>query len=95
TSEINDIHSGLSACGYTLPALPGPPVAAFSADNDNICLDTNNTVNFMDETVPAGSSWSWTFEGGSPATSTDQNPTVIYAADGSYDVTLEVTNAYG
>ena len=94
-SEINDIHSGLSACGYTLPALPGPPVAAFSADNENICLDTNNTVNFIDETVPAGTSWSWTFEGGTPGTSTDQNPTVSYAADGTYDVTLQVTNSYG
>ncbi|MCX7551539.1 T9SS type A sorting domain-containing protein [Xanthomarina sp. F2636L] len=95
TTEINDIHAGLSACGYTLPALDGPPVAAFSADNESICLDLNNTVNFMDETSPNGTSWAWTFEGGTPATSTAQNPTVTYAADGSYDVTLVVTNAFG
>ncbi|TYA52402.1 T9SS type A sorting domain-containing protein [Formosa maritima] len=95
TPQLNAIHSGLTACGYTLPALPGPPVAAFSADNESICLDTNNTVNFMDETAPAGTSWAWTFEGGTPGTSTDQNPTVTYAADGMYDVTLEVTNSFG
>ncbi|MGB1307338.1 MAG: T9SS type A sorting domain-containing protein [Oceanihabitans sp.] len=94
-TEINAIHTGLTACGYTLPALPGPPVAAFSADNENICLDTNNTVNFMDETVPAATTWLWTFEGGTPATSTAQNPTVTYAADGTYDVTLVATNTYG
>ncbi|SFN51560.1 Por secretion system C-terminal sorting domain-containing protein [Bizionia echini] len=95
TSDINIIHSSLTSCGYTLPALPGPPVAAFSADNETICLDTNNTVNFSDETVPNATSWLWTFEGGSPATSTAQNPTVTYAADGMYDVTLVATNSFG
>jgi len=94
-ADINIIHTNLSACGYTLPALPGPPVAAFSADNESICLDTNNTVNFMDETVPTATSWSWTFQGGTPATSTDQNPTVTYATDGTFDVTLEATNSFG
>lgn len=95
TTDINTIHSSLTACGYTLPALPGPPVAAFSADNETICLDTNNTVNFSDETVPNATTWAWTFEGGTPATSTDQNPTVTYAADGTYDVTLVATNSFG
>ncbi|QRM88965.1 T9SS type A sorting domain-containing protein [Lacinutrix sp. WUR7] len=94
-TQLNAIHSGLTACGYSLPALPGPPVAAISADNETICLDTNNMINFMDETVPNATSWAWTFEGGSPATSTEQNPTVTYAADGTYDVALVATNSYG
>ena len=95
SADINTIHTKLSDCGYTLPALPGPPVAAFSANNEIICLDTNNTITFMDETVPDATSWAWTFEGGTPATSTDQNPTVTYAANGTYDVTLVATNSYG
>jgi subtilisin-like proprotein convertase family protein len=45
--------------------------------------------------VPAAISWLWTFEGGTPATSTAQNPTVTYTADGSYDVTLVATNTFG
>src|SRR5690606_15709173 len=41
-------------------------------------------------------SWSWTFPGGSPATSTAQNPTgICYATAGSYDVKLVATNASG
>lgn len=32
----------------------------------------------------------WTFEGGSPSTSTDENPTVVYSDHGSYDVKLEL-----
>lgn len=37
----------------------------------------------------------WTFEGGSPSSSTFQNPTVTYNAPGKYKVTLKVTNAQG
>ncbi|WP_430403581.1 M43 family zinc metalloprotease [Fluviicola sp.] len=40
-------------------------------------------------------SWSWSFPGGSPATSTAQNPTVTYAAPGWYSATLTVANASG
>jgi PKD repeat protein len=41
-------------------------------------------------------SWMWTFEGGDPATSMDQNPTgILYATEGMYDVTLEVENDFG
>src|SRR5690606_5776084 len=35
------------------------------------------------------------FPGGTPATSTSANPTVTYGTPGTYDVTLEVTNAFG
>ena len=37
----------------------------------------------------------WTFQGGTPATSSSQNPIVQYSAAGSYDVTLTVTDDYG
>jgi len=37
-------------------------------------------------------SWLWTFQGGIPATSTEQNPTVAYAVAGQYDVTLTVSH---
>ena len=41
------------------------------------------------------SSWNWTFPGGSPASSTVQNPQVVYTTPGVYDVTLEVSNGFG
>ncbi len=37
------------------------------------------------------SSWSWSFPGGSPATSTAQNPTVTYSTAGAYNVVLTVS----
>jgi PKD repeat protein len=41
-------------------------------------------------------SWQWTFAGGTPGTSTSQNPTNIqYALAGVYQVKLIATNSYG
>ena len=96
-SQLTAIHTRFTARGYTLPPLDGPPVADFSADITTLCLDNGNTVSFTDESVssPPATSWAWSFAGGTPATSTQQNPTVTYAADGVYDVTLTVTNING
>ena len=69
------------------------PVAAFSADNTNI--PEGNSVVFTDQSTNTPTSWNWTFNGGSPAASTAQNPTVIYATPGVYSVTLSATNDGG
>ena len=47
-------------------------------------------VTFSDLSTGNPVSWSWTFDGGVPATSTDQNPVVKYTDAGTYDVTLTV-----
>jgi hypothetical protein len=38
-----------------------------------------------------GASYSWTFQSGSPATSTSQNPSVTWSATGTYNVSLTVS----
>ncbi len=41
-------------------------------------------------------SWEWTFEGGTPSTSSDENPIgIIYENPGEFDVTLTVSNTNG
>ena len=53
-------------------------------------------IAFKDASWKAGiTSWSWNFPGGSPATSTSQNPSVTYSAPGWYNVSLTVTNSAG
>lgn len=52
-------------------------------------------VRFEDHTRIAPTAWKWTFPGGTPATSTERHPEVIYQNPGSYAVTLEATNANG
>lgn len=69
------------------------PVADFSANSTTACV--GSTVNFTDNSTNSPSSWAWTFNGGTPATSTLQNPIVTYSTAGTYDVSLTVTNASG
>lgn len=71
-----------------------PPTPAFSASQDTICA--GSSINFTDQSTNNPTSWSWTFTGGTPNSSTQQNPTgITYSASGSYDVKLVVTNANG
>lgn len=72
-------------------AIPGSLAlsADFSADVTDVCV--GGVVNFTDLSTSA-TSWLWTFEGGTPSTSTDQNPTITYNTVGEYDVTLEVSD---
>ena len=64
--------------------------ADFIADVTSII--EGESVNFSDLSSGAITIWYWEFEGGTPATSTDQNPTVTYYLEGVYDVSLTVSN---
>jgi PKD repeat protein len=71
-----------------------PPVANFIANTTSVPV--GGTVNFTDLSVASPTSWLWTFTGGTPATSTLQNPSGIqYNAPGLYAVSLTATNAIG
>ena len=67
----------------------------FNANMTDVAL--GSSVNFTDNTWGANLvSWEWSFEGGEPATSNEQNPTgITYNTIGHYDVSLTVTNADG
>lgn len=69
-----------------------PLGAEFEADPTTTCV--GSTVDFTDMSSGA-TTWSWTFEGGTPSTSTDQNPTVTYSTTGTFDVSLTVTDGQG
>ena len=71
-----------------------PPEAAFSADQTMI-LEGEGVI-FTDNSTNDPISWAWLFQGGTPETSTAQNPPeIFYNTPGIYDVTLTATNAYG
>lgn len=69
------------------------PVAAFSSDLTSSI--TESDVQFYDESTNDPSEWLWEFENGIPPTSEFQNPTIYWLEEGSYDVSLTVTNEYG
>jgi PKD repeat protein len=64
--------------------------ADYFADYTEVC--EGSTVQFTDASLGSPTSWNWTFEGGTPPTSTDQNPTVVYNTAGVYDVTLDIAD---
>lgn len=70
-----------------------PPIADFTVNRKVICA--GQSVTFTDLSAYTPTSWSWSFTGGTPGTSTLQNPTVTYNTPGTYAVTLTATNAYG
>ena len=66
----------------------------FTASTTQVAL--GGRVDFTDHSYGEIVSWSWTFEGGSPSTSSQKNPTgIIYNEAGSFDVSLTVTDADG
>ena len=71
-----------------------PPEADFSASNTTPCAES--AVDFFDESTGFPDAWAWEFEGGTPASSTDEDPTeIVYASSGTYNVTLIATNSAG
>ncbi|MFM9984890.1 MAG: gliding motility-associated C-terminal domain-containing protein [Flavobacteriales bacterium] len=84
-------------CGSTVSANSTNGSALFpefSVSNTVVCA--GSCVSFSDETAVPGVTWTWTFEGANTVNSTDQNPAQIcYPSSGSYDVTLQLSNACG
>ncbi len=70
------------------------PNADFVADYQNRMV--GQSVNFTDLSGGTPLFWSWKFQGGTPATSTIQNPaSIVYSTAGNYKVTLTITNTIG
>lgn len=69
------------------------PIARFTENNNQVC--TGTPVQFTDKSFGTPTSWAWSFQGGTPATSTLQNPVVSWSTPGTYDVELIATNAKG
>lgn len=86
-SNLVDPANNLSV-GVGLPAVLCK--AQFESNLQVICA--GNEVAFLDDSYSNVTGWNWTFEGGSPASSTDANPVINYATPGIYQVTLQVTD---
>ncbi|MGD0709578.1 MAG: C1 family peptidase [Bacteroidales bacterium] len=67
-----------------------PPVANFTANETTSC---SSIIQFTDESSNSPTSWAWTF--GDGGTSTLQNPSHSYTANGTYTVSLKAMNTYG
>jgi PKD repeat protein len=69
------------------------PKANFTANTNDYCAPAN--VRFTNESSNNVVGYQWLFPGGTPATSTDLNPSVVYQNSGVYDVSLIASNGNG
>lgn len=94
--EYAELPSGGDQWGtwwaYYQPSFP--PQADFASDE--ILIPVGETVNFTDLSLGVPESWSWIFEGGTPAVSDLQNPvSILYESEGVFDVVLVASNELG
>lgn len=86
--------SNLTATGCDGTVSQGcAPIAEFKGDKIVVCV--GQSVDFSDLSIRGATSWDWTFSGGTPGTSTSQNPVVTYNTVGSYNVSLTAGNSIG
>lgn len=70
------------------------PIADFEASHT--LIPVGEIIDFKDLTAGVPEDWSWTFEAGEPATSTDQNPEGIqFSEAGTFSVSLTASNDFG
>jgi PKD repeat protein len=71
----------------------GTPTASFTANRTTVC--PGQTVVFTNLSTGSPTLNTWTFAGGTPATSTVSSPTITYNTPGSYSVQLVASNSFG
>ena len=86
-NDTKEIHQAVKSM---LDELQPAIFADFYSDETLTC--EGNSVSYFDNSEGDVVSWDWEFEGGTPGTSTLENPTVIYNTIGNYDVTLTVSD---
>ena len=82
-----------TASNLALTGCSGPDqlcMADLSADKRVICA--GGSVNFSDESYNGVTTWNWSFPGGTPSASTNQDPVITYDVPGTYDVNLMAGN---
>ncbi len=95
TITVTDANGCSATVTVTVTVNPcAPPVAVITASATTVC--TPGCINFSDNSTGSPTTWSWTFAGGTPASSTAQNPgQVCFTSTGNHIVTLIVTNGSG
>jgi PKD repeat protein len=73
---------------------PLPPVAAINVSENEICV--GDCIAVSDGSSGEPTSWSWSLTGGSPSSSTGQNPgEICFNQAGSYTLSLIAANSLG
>lgn len=75
------------------PSYSAAPSAFFWSPRDTVTVGSK--VIYGDYSSNFPTQWSWAFEGGNPATSTEQTVEVVYPNPGTYNISLRASNPVG
>ncbi len=70
-----------------------PPTPSFTTVSASVCA--GQSIAYTNTSTGSPTSYSWSFPGGTPSTSTTASPTITYATAGTYNVVLTATNGSG
>ncbi len=97
TADLNPGHiveGGLDLFrAYDSIIPPSGPTANFASNGQTVC--PGEIVTFSDLSIDDPATWQWSFPGGTPSSSTNQNPQVTYLNAGTYSITLVASNGVG
>ncbi|GAB2602053.1 hypothetical protein GCM10027190_57130 [Spirosoma areae] len=91
--DVSPRRSSLLTSNVCGTQVASRPIPNFRAETRRVLL--GGQVRFFDVSSGFPTRWEWTFEGGTPATSTEQNPVVTYNQPGLFKVRLVVANSVG
>ena len=94
TYDANTVIARVQNLINTYPKEGRVPAAGI-AGPDRVRKGTTNTFTAQIATVDPIRRISWTFQGGTPATSSDESVNVTWTTPGNYTITLEVSNDNG
>ncbi|MES2588145.1 MAG: choice-of-anchor V domain-containing protein [Bacteroidota bacterium] len=79
---------------HTISPVPiDPPVSSFTSSATQICA--GSSITFTNTSTGNPTSILWSFTDGTPSSSTEENPTVIFSNSGTFNVSLSTTNVGG
>jgi len=87
---LNDFNHNVLATIGNCVGTASQVIADFTASSTTVCQGSSVTYT---NTSSGATSYSWSFPGGTPSTSTDANPVVVYSTPGTYNVALSASNA--
>ncbi|AFM03881.1 PDK repeat-containing protein [Bernardetia litoralis DSM 6794] len=71
----------------------------FANFSSNQRVTKNGKIKFTNQSLATGSkqidTYQWTFTGGTPSTSNEQNPTITYSQEGNFSATLKISSNDG
>lgn len=90
--DKNYNHGQGSSVSFTWPEFPAP-IADFTVSKT--LIKPNETITFHNNSTESTESILWDFPGGTPSSSTEDDPQVTYSDEGVYSVSLTASNSIG